>query len=64
MPLKQIDESPLESWLRKHRGPVVPRNRQLPSKHQKDQNPKWNDDAWFEKQYGDPHYYDRVKGLD
>lgn len=32
--------------------------------NQKDRNPKWKDDEWFEKQYGDPDYYKRVKGLD
>ena len=37
--------------------------RQAPTRYQKVQNPKWTDDAWFEKRYGDPEYYTRVKGL-
>ena len=35
-----------------------------PGGSQKNPNPKWKDDAWFEKQYGDPNYYKRIKGLD
>ena len=34
-----------------------------PASHKIYQNPKWNDDTWFEKRYGDPGYYTRVKGL-
>jgi len=34
------------------------------SSNQRDQNPKWKDDEWFEKRYGDPNYYKRIKGLD
>jgi len=64
MPLKPLDETTLESWLKKRRTPIVPLKRPSPGKPQKDPNPKWSDDGWFEKQYGDPHYYDRVKGLD
>ena len=39
------------------------RKRKPPSPRQINQNPKWNDDRWFEKRYGDPDYYSRVKGL-
>jgi hypothetical protein len=35
-----------------------------PTSIQKHQNPKWKNDEWFEKQYGDPDYYKRIKGLD
>ena len=34
-----------------------------PASQKKCQNPKWNDDSWFERRYGDPGYYSRVKGL-
>lgn len=37
--------------------------RKLPTGHQKHENPKWSDDSWFEKRYGDPDYYYRIKGL-
>lgn len=36
---------------------------QVPAGHRKNQNPKWSDDMWFEKRYGDPGYYSRIKGL-
>jgi hypothetical protein len=64
MPLTPIQESILESWLRKQQEPVVPRRLQTPGRHQKDKNPKWSDDAWFEKRFGDPDYYKRIRGLD
>jgi len=35
----------------------------LPVDHRRNQNPKWTNDTWFEKRYGDPNYYSRVKGL-
>jgi hypothetical protein len=34
-----------------------------PTGHQKHENPKWSDDPWFEKWYGDPDYYHRIRGL-
>jgi hypothetical protein len=43
--------------------PVASRKRKPPAGHEKNQNPKWSDDRWFEKRYGDPDYYSRVKGL-
>jgi hypothetical protein len=47
----------------KRKEPVDLRRRQPPARYQKVQNPKWTDDAWFEKRYGDPDYYSRIKGL-
>jgi hypothetical protein len=55
-------KSLLENWLKERKEPVDLRRRKLPA-GQKVQNPKWTDDAWFEKRYGDPGYYSRVKGL-
>lgn len=37
--------------------------RKPPTGHQRHENPKWSDDSWFEKRYGDPDYYRRIKGL-
>ena len=44
--------------MKKRKEPVALRRRKPP-----DQNPKWSDDLWFEKKYGDPDYYTRIKGL-
>jgi hypothetical protein len=57
-----IPESPLERWLTKRQQPALPKRR-TEGKAAKVQNPKWNDDKWFEQRYGDPDYYSRVKGL-
>jgi len=63
MTLPPMQEAFLESWLKKRKeGPLLPK-RKPPATNRKGQNPKWNDDAWFEKRYGDPYYYKRVKGL-
>jgi len=64
MSLSPEQESFLESWLKKRSEPIDPKRRKLHSTGQKSPNPKWNDDAWFEKEYGDPDYYKRIKGLD
>jgi hypothetical protein len=58
-----IQESLLEDWLKKRKGPVALRRPKPPVGHHKVENPKWNDDTWFEKRYGDPEYYSRVRGL-
>ena len=64
MPLKSTQEEFLARWLKKQKKPRAPRNRIPPSSSKQKTNPKWSDDRWFEKQYGDPDYYKRVKGLD
>jgi hypothetical protein len=65
MPLTPTQEAFLAKWLKKEKTPRAPRNRTPPSSSKpNDPNPKWSDDTWFEKQYGDPGYYKRVKGLD
>jgi hypothetical protein len=56
-------ESFLENWLKRRQGPVALRRRKPVGAERKGQNPKWSDDAWFEKKYGDPDYYNRIKGL-
>jgi hypothetical protein len=53
-------EVALERWLRKRYELAI----QPPRTHRKNQNPKWNDDEWFEKKFGDPAYYNRVNGLE
>jgi hypothetical protein len=53
----------LANWLKKTKEPTGLLSRKSPYKPHKDANPKWSDDAWFEKRYGDPNYYTRVKGL-
>ena len=63
MPLDPTQESFLQSWWNKRNGRAGLGVRKPPSKDQKGQNPKWNDDAWFEKRYGDPDYYKRIRGL-
>jgi hypothetical protein len=60
MPLTPTQKSLLESWAKE---PVDLRKRKPPGGHEKHQNPKWSNDRWFEKRYGDPDYYSRVKGL-
>jgi hypothetical protein len=47
----------------KRQEPIDLRRGRPPARHQKVQNPKWTDDAWFEKRYGDPDYYNRIQGL-
>jgi len=64
MPLTPIQESFLNNWLKRRKGPVALPRRQPTLRDQKNQNPKWSDDTWFEKKYGDPDYYKRIKGLD
>ena len=64
MQLTPTQESFMEGWLKKRREPAVLRKRKAPVGHQKAQNLKWTDDSWFEKRYGDPDYYKRVKGLE
>jgi hypothetical protein len=60
MPLIPTQKSLLEDWLKK---PVDLPKRKPPCAHPINQNPKWSDDKWFEKKYGDPDYYKRVRGL-
>jgi hypothetical protein len=60
IPLTPTQKSLLENWSKK---PVDSRKRKPPGGQEKNQNPKWSDDRWFEKRYGDPDYYIRVKGL-
>ncbi|MFY9727056.1 MAG: hypothetical protein WB579_08830 [Bryobacteraceae bacterium] len=60
MPLTPTQNSLLENWSKE---PVDLRRRKSPAEQRKGQNPKWTDDTWFEKRYGDPDYYSRVKGL-
>ena len=57
-----LSDSFLEAWLKKHKAPRDPAPKR-PITHGNNTNPKWNDDAWFEKRYGDPDYYTRIKGL-
>jgi hypothetical protein len=64
MPLDPTQESFLKSWRKKRNGTVSLRVRKPPSKDHKGENPKWCDDAGFEKRYGDPDYYKRITGLD
>jgi hypothetical protein len=63
MPLTPIQEVIFERWLRKRLEPVLPRKRQIPSKPKTNQNPKWTDDTWFEKRYGDPDITLGLKGF-
>jgi hypothetical protein len=63
MSLTPIQEAFLAKWLKKHSGPTAMPTRK-PRCYKNAPNPKWNDDKWFEKQYGDPDYYKRIKGLD
>jgi hypothetical protein len=63
MDLTPTQESFLATWLKKQKQPVNLPRRKAPTVHQRDQNPKWNDDTWFEERHGDPDYYTRVKGL-
>lgn len=60
MPPTPTQNSLLENWSKKL---VDLRKRKPPGGHEKNQNPKWSDDRWFEKRFGDPHYYSRIKGL-
>ena len=53
----------LESWLKKQKQGVDLPRRKPPTGHHKHKNPKWSDDTWFEKRFGDPDYYHRIKGL-
>ncbi len=64
MPPKPKLEFFLEDWLKRRKEPVVPEKRKPLVGPRKGQNPKWNDDTWFEKRFGDPDYYNRIKGLD
>jgi hypothetical protein len=69
MPLTPRQEAFLKHWLKKRNAPVNRRNGKPPVRDSKDPNPrdpnpKWSDDAGFEKRYGDPNYYNRIKGLD
>jgi hypothetical protein len=65
MPLTPQQEAFLTRWLKKRKAPTIERrNPTPPCSQQKDPNPKWSDDAWFEERYGDPDYYNRIKGLD
>ena len=63
MQLTPTQESFVKDWLNKRKEPAVLRKRNALGGTQKDQNPKWIDDTWFEKRYGDPEYYSRIKGL-
>ena len=63
MPLDPTQESYLENWLKKRSAPVGMKKLKPQSTDRKGQNPKWNDDAWFEKRYGDPNYYKRIRGV-
>ena len=60
VPLTPTQKSLLENSSKE---PVDLRKRKPPGARQINQNPKWSDDRWFEKRYGDPDYYSRVKGL-
>jgi hypothetical protein len=61
MRLTPIQKSLLENSLRQRKEAADLRKRQLPSGERKGQNPKWWDDAWFERKFGDPTYYTRIK---
>ena len=64
--ITKAQEPPIEARqhaLIKGRAPANPGGCARPGSHEKYQNPKWSDDTWFEKRYGDPGYYSRVKGL-
>jgi hypothetical protein len=63
MPLTPIRNSFLDAWLKKQKAPGDPAKPKPRVRHATYQNPKWNDDAGFEKRHGDPDYYTRVKGL-
>jgi hypothetical protein len=39
--------------------PVEPLTPNPSSNNQRGDSPKWKDDEWFEKKYGDPNYYKR-----
>jgi len=56
-------DSALEQWLTQRQEPAALPKRRTAGKPAKVQNPKCNDDKWFEQRYGDPGYYSRVKGL-
>ena len=64
MPLTSTQNSFLEGWLKKRMKPVDLQRIKPSVRPHKDQSLKWSDDAWFEKVYGDPHYYDRIEGVD
>jgi hypothetical protein len=64
MPLTSTQEEFLARWLKKQKTPRAPRNHTPPSGSKNEPNPKWTDDVGFEKQFGDPGYYKRVKGLE
>lgn len=66
MALTPEQEAFLEQWLkRRASGKELggPQRRKPSAKNLKKQNPKWSADSWFEARYGDPDYYDRIKGL-
>jgi hypothetical protein len=64
MPLTPAQNSFLEGWLKRRKRAVDLRRLKPQARPKKDQSPKWSDDMSFEKLYGDPHYYDRVRGVD
>jgi hypothetical protein len=63
MPLLPTEVSPLENGLEKLKEPADPLRDKPPAGHQKGQNLKWSDDARFRERFGDPEYYNRIKGL-
>ena len=52
-----------EDSLKKQKEPAVIQRPIGLHRTYKQPSPKWLDDAWFEKRYGDPDYYNRIKGL-
>jgi len=62
--LTPSQKSLLENWLNIRREPADLRERKSSAGQRKGQNPKWTNDTGFERRYGDPDYYNRVKGLD
>jgi hypothetical protein len=63
MPDLPTPEFFLKQWLKKRSQRADLQRSKTPSGNRNEANPKWNDDKWFEKKYGDPDYYKRVKGL-
>jgi hypothetical protein len=64
MPPKSMQEKFIARWLEKQKSPHAARSRALAPGGKQKANPKWSDDNWFEKRYGDPGYYKKVKGLE
>ena len=52
-----------QNGLLKQKEAVDRPRRKPPCGHQRYESPKWSDESWFEKRFGDPEYYHRIKGL-